>query len=156
MWNRKIKETRNPHHSSTSSGHAEICSTAAPVVQAVAIGTSVPVTTASPLPPPTTIKYVLNYEAAEKYWATATFPTTTKASVVVQPLQDVPVGYAPPPPPVPAPALEGIVNPKPKEVEKPIHHPPPLPLHVEPVVPKPMPISMPKPILDEPLKPHGC
>ncbi|EYC13782.1 hypothetical protein Y032_0042g525 [Ancylostoma ceylanicum] len=29
------------------------------------------------LPPTTTLKYVLNYEAAKKYWATAKFPTTT-------------------------------------------------------------------------------
>ncbi|XGW07173.1 hypothetical protein V3C99_017018 [Haemonchus contortus] len=125
----------------------------------------VPVTTVPPST--TTVRYVLNPEAAEKYWATAKFPAPTKAPVtappVVQPVQNVPAisepTLAPPAgldqapqdvpavPETPLVLLPPLVQPAPAIVEVPLVAVPPIvqPIQNVPAVPEPAVVSLPVP-----------
>ncbi|RCN34516.1 hypothetical protein ANCCAN_19639 [Ancylostoma caninum] len=101
--------------------------------------------------PVTTPKYVLNEEAAKKYWATAKFPETTAAPVpppepmteAPLPPQDEPAPVNPyaPPADVPMPIEE-------KPVEKPIEK---TPVEEKPVEEAPVeePVTTPKYVLNE-------
>ncbi|KIH64231.1 hypothetical protein ANCDUO_05460 [Ancylostoma duodenale] len=112
--------------------------------------------------PVTTPKYVLNEEAAKKYWATAKFPETTAAPVpppepmteAPLPPQDEPAPVNPyaPPADVPMPIEEKPVEEKPVEKlpveEKPVEK---VPVEEKPVEKAPVeePVTTPKYVLNE-------